>query len=234
MFFMLCFHLQKRLPLLNYMDCISKWTSKQFTAWYSQPYPLHSSLCSCWLCNSFTLSATYQGSFNRLNLSPSSLTSIFESQQSPTSTPALPFTTFIFSAESPSQNFVTLDYSLRYYPSITYAVIGSAVIFVLVVVLLALALHHQRKRSVLLPRGVREGSHHHHHHHQPLLLSRLLILDRGHMHHNGPVGSPTSSTVTGQYSSATQALHLLSGTLFPTGSSMDSPPSYSQAVLDAR
>uniref|UniRef100_A0A3Q3E434 Low-density lipoprotein receptor class A domain-containing protein 3 n=1 Tax=Labrus bergylta TaxID=56723 RepID=A0A3Q3E434_9LABR len=62
-----------------------------------------------------------------------------------------------------------------------------------------------RKRSVLLPRGVR-GSSHHHHHHQPLLLSRLVILDRG---------------------------HLLSGTLYPSGlPSMDSPPSYSQAVLD--
>uniref|UniRef100_A0A3B4ZLW9 Low-density lipoprotein receptor class A domain-containing protein 3 n=1 Tax=Stegastes partitus TaxID=144197 RepID=A0A3B4ZLW9_9TELE len=83
-------------------------------------------------------------------------------------------------AEAPGQDFVTLDYRLRYYPSITYAVIGSAVIFVLVVALLALVLHHQRKRSVLLPRGVR-GSSHHHHHHQPLLLSRLVILDRGHL-----------------------------------------------------
>ncbi|CDQ64321.1 unnamed protein product [Oncorhynchus mykiss] len=54
-------------------------------------------------------------------------------------------------AEAPGQDFVTLDYRLRYYPSITYAVIGSAVIFVLVVALLALVLHHQRKRSVLLP-----------------------------------------------------------------------------------
>uniref|UniRef100_A0A3B4YWM0 Low density lipoprotein receptor class A domain containing 3 n=1 Tax=Seriola lalandi dorsalis TaxID=1841481 RepID=A0A3B4YWM0_SERLL len=107
---------------------------------------------------------------------------------------------------SPGQDFVTLDYRLRYYPSITYAVIGSAVIFVLVVALLALVLHHQRKRSVLLPRGVRGSSHHHHHHHQPLLLSRLVILDRG---------------------------HLLSGTLYRSGLSMDSPPSYSQAVLDA-
>ena len=87
--------------------------------------------------------------------------------------------------EAPGQDFVTLDYRLRYYPSITYAVIGSAVIFVLVVALLALVLHHQRKRSVLLPRGVRGGSLHHHHH-QPLLLSRLVILDRGHVHPAGP------------------------------------------------
>ncbi|KAM8862159.1 low-density lipoprotein receptor class A domain-containing protein 3 isoform 2-T2 [Synchiropus picturatus] len=126
-------------------------------------------------------------------------------------------------AESPGQDFVTLDYRLRYYPSITYAVIGSAVIFVLVVALLALVLHHQRKRSVLLPRGVRGGSHHHHH--QPLLLSRLVILDRGHV----PGGSPAAAA---QYSSSSQALQLLSGSLYPSGLSLDSPPSYSQAVLD--
>ncbi|GLD60205.1 low-density lipoprotein receptor class A domain-containing protein 3 isoform X1 [Lates japonicus] len=133
--------------------------------------------------------------------------------------------------EAPGQDFVTLDYRLRYYPSITYAVIGSAVIFVLVVALLALVLHHQRKRSVLLPRGVR-GSSHHHHHHQPLLLSRLVILDRGHVHPGGPELSPGSPTAVGQYSSTPQALQLLSGTLYPSGLSMDSPPSYSQAVLD--
>ncbi|CAJ1057412.1 low-density lipoprotein receptor class A domain-containing protein 3 isoform X2 [Xyrichtys novacula] len=135
-------------------------------------------------------------------------------------------------AEAPGQDFVTLDYRLRYYPSITYAVIGSAVIFVLVVALLALVLHHQRKRSVLLPRGVR-GSSHHHHHHQPLLLSRLVILDRSHVHPGGSGLSPDSPTTAGQYRSTPQALQLLSGTLFPSGlSSMDSPPSYSQAVLD--
>ncbi|XP_068459252.1 low-density lipoprotein receptor class A domain-containing protein 3 isoform X3 [Clinocottus analis] len=132
-------------------------------------------------------------------------------------------------AEAPGQDFVTLDYRLRYYPSITYAVIGSAVIFVLVVALLALVLHHQRKRSVLLPRGVRGSSHHHH---QPLLLSRLVILDRGHMHPGGPGLSPGSPSAGGQYSSTPQTLQLLSGTLYPSGLSMDSPPSYSQAVLD--
>lgn len=135
--------------------------------------------------------------------------------------------------EAPGQDFVTLDYRLRYYPSITYAVIGSAVIFVLVVALLALVLHHQRKRSVLLPRGVRGGSHHHHHH-QPLLLSRLVILDRGHVHPGGPGLSPTSPSAAGQYRSTPQALQLLSGTLYPSGLSMDSPPSYSQAVMDVR
>ncbi|XP_056272669.1 low-density lipoprotein receptor class A domain-containing protein 3 isoform X3 [Pseudoliparis swirei] len=133
--------------------------------------------------------------------------------------------------KAPGQDFVTLDYRLRYYPSITYAVIGSAVIFVLVVALLALVLHHQRKRSVLLPRGVR-GSSHHHHHHQPLLLSRLVILDRGHVHAGGPGLSPGSPTAGGQYSSTPQTLQLLSGTLYPPGLPMDSPPSYSQAVLD--
>ncbi|KAM9502733.1 low-density lipoprotein receptor class A domain-containing protein 3-like isoform 2-T2 [Salvelinus alpinus] len=134
-------------------------------------------------------------------------------------------------AEAPGQDFVTLDYRLRYYPSITYAVIGSAVIFVLVVALLALVLHHQRKRSVLLPRGVR-GSSHHHHHHQPLLLSRLVILDRGHVHPAGPGLSPTSPSAAAQYPAGPPGLQLLSGALYPAGMPMDSPPSYSQAVLD--
>uniref|UniRef100_A0A1A8HQN9 Low-density lipoprotein receptor class A domain-containing protein 3 n=3 Tax=Nothobranchius TaxID=28779 RepID=A0A1A8HQN9_NOTKU len=131
-------------------------------------------------------------------------------------------------AEAPGQDFVTLDYHLRYYPSITYAVIGSAVIFVLVVALLALVLHHQRKRSVLLPRNVRGSSQHH----QPLLLSRLVILDRGHAHPGGPSLSPGSPTVAGLYSSTPQALQLLSGALYPSSLSLDSPPSYSEAVLD--
>ncbi|XP_028305866.1 low-density lipoprotein receptor class A domain-containing protein 3 isoform X2 [Gouania willdenowi] len=126
---------------------------------------------------------------------------------------------------APGQDLVTLDYRLRYYPSITYAVIGSAVIFVLVVALLALVLHHQRKRSVLLPRGVRGQSHHHH---QPLLLSRLVILDRGHIH----AGGRAFSSSTGLYSSTPQALQLLSGRLYPSEHTVDSPPSYSQAVLD--
>lgn len=132
-------------------------------------------------------------------------------------------------AEVPGQDFVTLDYRLRYYPSITYAVIGSAVIFVLVVALLALVLHHQRKRSVLLPRGVR-GSLHHHHHHQPLLLSRLVILDQGHLHPEGLAAG--SAAAGGQYRPST--LQLLSGALYPSGLSTDSLPSYSQAVQDVR
>lgn len=113
---------------------------------------------------------------------------------------------------------------MRYYPSITYAVIGSAVIFVLVVALLALVLHHQRKRSVLLPRGVRGSLHHH----QPLLLSRLVILDQGNLHPEG-----LTVAVAGQYRSNTMGLGL-SGALYPSGLSTDSLPSYSQAVQDAR
>uniref|UniRef100_G3PBR4 Low-density lipoprotein receptor class A domain-containing protein 3 n=1 Tax=Gasterosteus aculeatus TaxID=69293 RepID=G3PBR4_GASAC len=118
-------------------------------------------------------------------------------------------------SEAPGQDFVTLDYRMRYHPSITYAVIGSAVIFVLVVALLALVLHHQRKRSVLLPRGT--------HHHQPLLLSRLVILDRGHGHAGGPGLSPGSPSGGVQYNSTPSNT---------AGLSVDSPPSYAQAVLD--
>ncbi|XP_051916083.1 low-density lipoprotein receptor class A domain-containing protein 3 isoform X2 [Hippocampus zosterae] len=84
--------------------------------------------------------------------------------------------------EASGQDFVTLDYRLRYYPSITYAVIGSAIIFVLVVALLALVLHHQRKRSVLLPTG----------------MLRILSDD----------------------------------TLCSTAQPVETPPSYSQAVMD--
>lgn len=119
---------------------------------------------------------------------------------------------------------------MRYYPSITYAVIGSAVIFVLVVALLALVLHHQRKRSVLLPRGVRGSLHHHHHHHQPLLLSRLVILDQGNLHPEGLMAGPAAGP--GQYRS--NAMELLSGALYPSSLSTDSLPSYSQAVQDVR
>ncbi|XP_047205044.1 low-density lipoprotein receptor class A domain-containing protein 3 isoform X2 [Girardinichthys multiradiatus] len=129
-------------------------------------------------------------------------------------------------AEAPG--FVTLDHSLRYYPSITYGVIGSGIIFVLVVALLALVLHHQRKRSVLLPRSIRGSTQHH----QPLLLSRLVILDQGHAHTGGPGLSPGSNNAVGQCNPTPQALHLLSGTVYPSSVSLDSPPSYSESVLD--
>ncbi|XP_018608165.1 low-density lipoprotein receptor class A domain-containing protein 3-like isoform X1 [Scleropages formosus] len=98
-----------------------------------------------------------------------------------------------------------LDYQLQHYPSITYAVIGCAALFVLVVALLALALHQQRKRSSLLPQSSRDGARH-----QPLLLSRLVILDRAR---------------SGVSSSA-------SGTMYPRSLRAEPPPSYCQAVLD--
>uniref|UniRef100_A0AAQ4NMZ3 Low-density lipoprotein receptor class A domain-containing protein 3 n=1 Tax=Gasterosteus aculeatus aculeatus TaxID=481459 RepID=A0AAQ4NMZ3_GASAC len=111
-------------------------------------YFLHGSLClSC------------RHSSSRLLPTSVIINLLFILLPSPTPTPhLLPHT----STEAPGQDFVTLDYRMRYHPSITYAVIGSAVIFVLVVALLALVLHHQRKRSVLLPRGVRGSTHHHH------------------------------------------------------------------------
>ncbi|XP_058622538.1 low-density lipoprotein receptor class A domain-containing protein 3 isoform X3 [Onychostoma macrolepis] len=127
--------------------------------------------------------------------------------------------------KSPGQDFVTLDYRLRYYPSITYAVIGSAIIFVLVVALLALVLHHQRKRSVLLPQGVYRGACH-----QPLLLSQLVILDRGHAHPGSHDLSPQCSSSTEAFSSV-HSLQLLSLSQYPR-TAIDLPPSYSQAVLD--
>ncbi|XP_043090453.1 low-density lipoprotein receptor class A domain-containing protein 3 [Puntigrus tetrazona] len=128
-------------------------------------------------------------------------------------------------AESPGQDFVTLDYRLRYYPSITYAVIGSAIIFVLVVALLALVLHHQRKRSVLLPQEVYRGACH-----QPLLLSRLVILDRGHAHPGSHDLSPQCSSSTEAFSSV-HSLQFLSFSQYQR-TAIDLPPSYSQAVLD--
>ncbi|KAG1927608.1 low-density lipoprotein receptor class A domain-containing protein 3 [Pimephales promelas] len=102
---------------------------------------------------------------------------------------------------------VTLDYRLHYYPSVAYAVMGSAVIFVLVVALLALALHHQRKRSVLLT-------------HRPLLLSRLVIVDRGGRDLSPQCPSPP-----------VHRLQLLSPSPYPRAA-VDCPPTYSQAVLD--
>ncbi|XP_041132143.1 low-density lipoprotein receptor class A domain-containing protein 3-like isoform X1 [Polyodon spathula] len=117
----------------------------------------------------------------------------------------------------PGQDLVALDCHMRYDPSIIYAVIGSAVIFVLVVALLALALHHQRKRSVLLPRV----GQHLHRLHQPLLLSRFVIVEPQH----------SCSTSAASYST-TRRIQLLSGALCPRNYTMDTPPSYSQAVRD--
>ncbi|XP_029438718.1 low-density lipoprotein receptor class A domain-containing protein 3 isoform X2 [Rhinatrema bivittatum] len=111
------------------------------------------------------------------------------------------------------QDYVASENQLLYYPSITYAIIGSSVVFVLVVVLLALVLHHQRKRNNLLTLPVRRLQH-------PVLLSRLVVLD--HPHHC----SVTYNVNNGiQYMSG-QAYHQ------PLG--LDSPPSYSEALLDER
>ncbi|XP_069479457.1 low-density lipoprotein receptor class A domain-containing protein 3 isoform X2 [Ambystoma mexicanum] len=111
------------------------------------------------------------------------------------------------------QDYVTSQNQLLYYPSITYAIIGSSVIFVLVVALLALVLHHQRKRNNLMTLPVHRLQH-------PVLLSRLVVLDHP---HNCSVTYNVDNGV--QYMSG-------QGYQMPPGS--ESPPSYSEAFLDQR
>uniref|UniRef100_A0A8C5UIQ2 Low density lipoprotein receptor class A domain containing 3 n=1 Tax=Malurus cyaneus samueli TaxID=2593467 RepID=A0A8C5UIQ2_9PASS len=111
------------------------------------------------------------------------------------------------------QDYVTSENQLLYYPSITYAIIGSSVIFVLVVAFLALVLHHQRKRNNLMTLPVHRLQH-------PVLLSRLVVLD--HPHHC----SVTYNVNNGIQYMASQPYHR------PVD--LDSPPSYSEAVLDQR
>ncbi|NP_001388799.1 low-density lipoprotein receptor class A domain-containing protein 3 precursor [Rattus norvegicus] len=111
------------------------------------------------------------------------------------------------------QVFVTSENQLVYYPSITYAIIGSSVIFVLVVALLALVLHHQRKRNNLMTLPVHRLQH-------PVLLSRLVVLD--HPHHC----NVTYNVNNGVQYVATQAEQ--------NASEVGSPPSYSEALLDQR
>ena len=108
---------------------------------------------------------------------------------------------------------MTSENQLLYYPSITYAIIGSSVIFVLVVAFLALVLHHQRKRNNLMTLPVHRLQH-------PVLLSRLVVLD--HPHHC----SVTYNVNNGIQYMSSQAYHR------PVD--LDSPPSYSEAVLDQR
>ncbi|NWZ08779.1 LRAD3 protein, partial [Agelaius phoeniceus] len=120
------------------------------------------------------------------------------------------------SCESPQeagsgQDYVTSENQLLYYPSITYAIIGSSVIFVLVVAFLALVLHHQRKRNNLMTLPVHRLQH-------PVLLSRLVVLD--HPHHC----SVTYNVNNGIQYMASQP--------YPRPLELDSPPSYSEAVLD--
>ena len=127
---------------------------------------------------------------------------------------SLLFSPFGGSSEPGSgQVFVTSENQLVYYPSITYAIIGSSVIFVLVVALLALVLHHQRKRSNLMTLPVHRLQH-------PVLLSRLVVLD--HPHHC----NVTYNVNNGIQYVASQAEQ--------NASEVGSPPSYSEALLDQR
>lgn len=118
-----------------------------------------------------------------------------------------------FSEPGSGQVFVTSENQLVYYPSITYAIIGSSVIFVLVVALLALVLHHQRKRNNLMTLPVHRLQH-------PVLLSRLVVLD--HPHHC----NVTYNVNNGIQYVASQAEQ--------NASEVGSPPSYSEALLDQR
>lgn len=124
----------------------------------------------------------------------------------------LPFS-FCLAEAGSGQDYVTSENQLLYYPSITYAIIGSSVIFVLVVAFLALVLHHQRKRNNLMTLPVHRLQH-------PVLLSRLVVLD--HPHHC----SVTYNVNNGIQYVASQPYHR------PVD--LDSPPSYSEAVLDQR
>lgn len=108
---------------------------------------------------------------------------------------------------------MTSENQLLYYPSITYAIIGSSVIFVLVVAFLALVLHHQRKRNNLMTLPVHRLQH-------PVLLSRLVVLD--HPHH---------CSVTYNVNNGIQ---YMSNQTYHRPEDLDSPPSYSEAVLDQR
>uniref|UniRef100_A0A8C0EX74 Low density lipoprotein receptor class A domain containing 3 n=1 Tax=Bubo bubo TaxID=30461 RepID=A0A8C0EX74_BUBBB len=120
---------------------------------------------------------------------------------------------FCLAEAGSGQDYVTSENQLLYYPSITYAIIGSSVIFVLVVAFLALVLHHQRKRNNLMTLPVHRLQH-------PVLLSRLVVLD--HPHHC----SVTYNVNNGIQYMSSQAYHR------PVD--LDSPPSYSEAVLDQR
>ena len=118
-----------------------------------------------------------------------------------------------FSEPGSGQVFVTSENQLVYYPSITYAIIGSSVIFVLVVALLALVLHHQRKRNNLMTLPVHRLQH-------PVLLSRLVVLDHPHR------CNVTYNVNNGIQYVASQAEQ--------NASEVGSPPSYSEALLDQR
>lgn len=109
------------------------------------------------------------------------------------------------------QDYVTSENQFLSSPSFTYAIIGSSVIFVLVAALLALVRHHQRKRNNIMTLPVHRLQH-------PVLLSRLVVLD--HPHH---------CSVTYNVNNGVQ---YMSGQGYPRPSGPESPPSYSEAVLD--
>ncbi|KAM3918864.1 low-density lipoprotein receptor class A domain-containing protein 3 isoform 2-T3 [Leptodactylus fuscus] len=109
------------------------------------------------------------------------------------------------------QEYVSSEIQLLYYPSITYTIIGSSVIFVLVVALLALVLHHQRKRTNLMSLPVHRLQH-------PLLLSRLVVLDH-----------PHNCRVT---YNVNNGVHYVSSEGYQPPVNIESPPSYTEAVLD--
>ncbi|XP_075044447.1 low-density lipoprotein receptor class A domain-containing protein 3 isoform X1 [Mixophyes fleayi] len=112
---------------------------------------------------------------------------------------------------SNEQKYVSSENQLLYYPSITYTIIGSSVIFVLVVALLALVLHHQRKRTNLMSLPVHRLQH-------PLLLSRLVVLDH-----------PHNCRVTYNVNNGVQ---YMSSEGYQPPMNIESPPSYNEAVLD--
>ncbi|XP_053305572.1 low-density lipoprotein receptor class A domain-containing protein 3 isoform X2 [Spea bombifrons] len=109
------------------------------------------------------------------------------------------------------QKYVSSENQLLYYPSITYTIIGSSVIFVLVVGLLALVLHHQRKRTNLMSLPVHRLQH-------PLLLSRLVVLDH-----------PHQCRVT---YNVNNEIPYMPNEGFQQPVNIESPPSYSEAVQE--
>uniref|UniRef100_A0A8C0AJL8 Low-density lipoprotein receptor class A domain-containing protein 3 n=1 Tax=Bos mutus grunniens TaxID=30521 RepID=A0A8C0AJL8_BOSMU len=107
------------------------------------------------------------------------------------------------------QVFVTSENQLVYYPSITYAIIGSSVIFVLVVALLALVLHHQRAQQPHGAAGAR--------------LQHPCCSPPG-----GP-GPPHRCNVTYNVNNGIQ---YVASQAEQNASEVGSPPSYSEALLD--
>ncbi|TRY85833.1 hypothetical protein DNTS_011870, partial [Danionella cerebrum] len=127
----------------------------------------------------------------------------------------------ISATDSPGQGSVLLEHQLRLYPTITYAVLGSGLVFILVVALLALVLQHQRKRGMYRGSSIYRGSPQ-----RPLLLSQLLMVDQAQV----DVGStqfPSHSEALGTFHS----LQVISCS-HRSPAEADGLPSYTQAVMD--